>query len=315
MKKNFICIILSTLLFRPAVPVYAEITNFFNESQITLGSASDLNQAVQNAIDEMGLEYVNNVLIATGNSESNMHDLIIISDSYGKFLAHCFYNQNTDSWSCSRISNVDNKSIVYWADESTSPNYTYELVDYKTGSFIITDMCQEILDDYIERDNWPLIEDMYLYNSEGLQIELPDSDSNIDSIAGTDEYPDAHTYRNIKIGDYAVAALSDFDPICYKFWIYANDSSDESKALVNEYQTQLEAMDSSEYLSFLTNVDYSRIKLVVGLDMAEIDGYLIPTSDDRVQKVFHRYNRSLEFSIENGIIKKIYVGATRRLDI
>lgn len=206
---------------------------------------------------------------------------------------------------------IDNESIVYWVDESSLSKFSYELVDYKTGDFIITDMCQEIIDDYIEKDNWPSVEDMYLYDSEGARIELPDNESNFNSFAGTDDYPDAHTYRDIKTGDYAVLALSDFNPICYKFGIYANDDSTESEALVDEYQAQLETMDSSEYLSFITNVDYSRVRLCVGLDMAEIDGYLIPASDDRVQNVFHRYDRSLEFSIEDGIITEIYVGATR----
>lgn len=66
-------------------------------------------------------------------------------------------------------------------------------------------------------------------------------------------------------------------------------------------------MDSSEYLSFITDIDYSRVQLSVGIDMAEIDGYLIPVSDDRVQNIFHRYNRGVEFSIKNGIIDNIYV--------
>lgn len=309
MKKKILCAILTMVLFQPTISICAESNNFFNDSQISVGSANSLNQAVEKAINEMGLPNVTDALIASGAKNSYMHDIIITSESEGKFLAQCSYNQNTDDWSCGIIRNIDDPAIVYWIDEKKSSlsNVSYELVDYKTGDFIITDMCQEIIDDYIEEDNWPSVEDMYLYDSEGVRIEFPDDDDKLFSIIGTDDYPEAQTYRGIEIGDYAVLALSDFNPICYSFYVSTNDDSAESEALADEYLSQLETMDSSEYLSFITDIDYSRVQLSVGIDMAEIDGYLIPVSDDRVQNIFHRYNRGVEFSIKNGIIDNIYV--------
>lgn len=87
MKRKLVCAILTMSLFQTTVSVYAEKTNFFNDSQITVGATDNLSQAVRDAIDGMGLKNVTDVLIASGDANSYFHDIIIVSESDGKFLS------------------------------------------------------------------------------------------------------------------------------------------------------------------------------------------------------------------------------------
>lgn len=198
-KKILISLITLSQLFVSSIPVSAAPDYQISiSSEYVTGDSIQLCDVISQALTDMGVKEVTSYELS--RDEPNQAAIGLIMSADGVLIeATCFFSKE-NTWECSYVTNVYNSvedMIYYWVSPKYSKENAYEIIDYKTGEYIIEGASQNVLSQYVNKKDWFSEDDFYLYDSQGNKINYVNSDDYMSS----SDYPGSTSFRGLKIGD------------------------------------------------------------------------------------------------------------------
>ena len=239
--------------------------------------------------------------------EPNQAAIGLIMSADGVLIeATCFFSKE-NTWECSYVTNVYNSvedMIYYWVSPKYSKENAYEIIDYKTGEYIIEGASQNVLSQYVNKKDWFSEDDFYLYDSQGNKINYVNSDDYMSS----SDYPGSTSFRGLKIGDDVSKIFSVYNKEDFSVQVGYKDGVDTEKEdkIIQMYNSQIEATDSDDIESLLSSIDTNMVTLGVIFEGAEFCGEIIPLPQIG-DKISYDKTATFGFLIDAGKISDIGV--------
>lgn len=305
-KKILISLIALSQLFVSSIPVSAAPDYQISiSSEYVTGDSIQLCDVISQALTDMGVKEVTSYELS--RDEPNQAAIGLIMSADGVLIeATCFFSKE-NTWECSYVTNVYNSvedMIYYWVSPKYSKENAYEIIDYKTGEYIIEGASQNVLSQYVNKKGWFSEDDFYLYDSQGDKINYVNSDDYMSS----SDYPGSTSFRGLKIGDDVSKIFSVYNKEDFSVQVGYKDGVDTEKEdkIIQMYNSQIEATDSDDIESLLSSIDTNMVTLGVIFEGAEFCGEIIPLPQIG-DKISYNKTATFGFLIDAGKISDIGV--------
>ncbi len=312
MKKKVVGIVACFLLsVSSAFPAYA-MTNYGIDidDQYVAGDASQLADAISEALIDMGVEKVSSYDLEKKEKSQTVARVILSADSV-VMKANCYYLEE-GIWKCSSITSIDNNvydMINYWINPDEADSYAFEIKDYKTGEYNPSGAAKDVIDQYKTQEKWFSINDFNLYDSKGAIINSSQSE---DYMAASD-YRNSKTYRGIEIGDSVSDIFSVYEPQHFNIQLDCKDDvdSDKEENIINMYNEQIKQADPEDIENTISSIDSNIVNVAVMFEGAKFCDEIIPMPSIE-DKISYKTTVAIAFLIENNKVSEIIIQQKER---
>lgn len=259
----------------------------FNNDDV-LGDPDQLSAEISDTLNQMGVQNVTSYQLLY-DADSQFQSVLVNADNVMICISCNYVNE---SWNCATVYNPTDSGEYYWV--SSDDQYVYEIIDYKSGNYIMTDSAQSVLDQYVDINNWFSIYDFAFYDSDGSELfsyKIGEEYSIIASDIESELEMPAFSYHGGSIGDDFSDFLANYNLDSATILVYGAQADSDSQQTINDamaemYMNELDGLSADDKLNILSSISTDGVIIYIEWDLAVFYGCIIEEPDLFEDKIF-----------------------------